>query len=112
VPNLGRPNQLGAVARPLTEASRSGEIKWIDLAITSTSALARAAGASTQPSGGLISPLIDVLIKLGILKEDERKVADLQNRHDSLTAREREVMALLVSVASISRSQLEPGSAR
>ena len=29
--------------------------------------------------------------------EDERKVADLRNRHDSLTAREREVMALLVS---------------
>jgi FixJ family two-component response regulator len=29
--------------------------------------------------------------------EDERKVADLWNRHDSLTTREREVMALLVS---------------
>jgi len=29
--------------------------------------------------------------------EDERKVADLRNRHESLTAREREVMALLVS---------------
>jgi len=29
--------------------------------------------------------------------EDERKVAGLRNRHDSLTAREREVMALLVS---------------
>ena len=29
--------------------------------------------------------------------EDERTVADLRNRHDSLTAREREVMALLVS---------------
>ena len=29
--------------------------------------------------------------------EDERKVADLRNRYDSLTAREREVMALLVS---------------
>jgi len=29
--------------------------------------------------------------------EDERKVADLRNRHDLLTAREREVMALLVS---------------
>ncbi|HKF08214.1 MAG TPA: response regulator [Xanthobacteraceae bacterium] len=29
--------------------------------------------------------------------EDERKVADLRNRHDSLTAREGEVMALLVS---------------
>jgi len=29
--------------------------------------------------------------------EDERKVADLRNRHELLTAREREVMALLVS---------------
>ena len=29
--------------------------------------------------------------------EDERKVADHRNRHDSLTAREQEVMALLVS---------------
>jgi FixJ family two-component response regulator len=29
--------------------------------------------------------------------EDERKAADLQTRHQSLTAREREVMALLVS---------------
>ena len=29
--------------------------------------------------------------------EDERKVADLRNRYDSLTAREREVMTMLVS---------------
>jgi FixJ family two-component response regulator len=29
--------------------------------------------------------------------EDERKVADLRNRHELLTIREREVMALLVS---------------
>ena len=29
--------------------------------------------------------------------EDERKVGDLRNRHESLTAREREVMALLGS---------------
>jgi FixJ family two-component response regulator len=29
--------------------------------------------------------------------EDERELADLRNRHESLTAREREVMALLVS---------------
>jgi FixJ family two-component response regulator len=29
--------------------------------------------------------------------EDERKVADLRTRHESLTARERQLMALLVS---------------